>query len=118
MTRIYNHIPMFWIGGAVKQPVVIDRICNQSDLAATLLGQMGIPHDDFRFSRDVVSSSYRYPLAYHTSTNCVSVIDSTGFMAYDMDSQTLIANESSDVERQLKIARALLQLTSHDLKNK
>ena len=118
MTRIYNHIPMLWIGGAVREPTVIDRICNQSDLAATLLGQMGIAHDDFRFSRDVTSSDYRYPLAYHNSTSCVSVIDSTGFIAYDLDAQTLIANESTDTERLLKMARALLQLTSHDLINK
>ena len=118
MTRIYNHIPMLWIGGAVRKPTVIDRICNQSDLAATLLGQMGIAHDDFRFSRDVISSDYRYPLAYHNSTSCVSVIDSTGFIAYDLDAQTLIANESTDTERLLEMTRALLQLTSHDLINK
>ena len=118
MTRIYNHIPMIWIGGAVRKPTVIDRICNQSDLAATLLGQMGIAHDDFRFSRDVISSDYRYPLAYHNSTSCVSVIDSAGFIAYDLDAQTLIANESTDTERLLEMARALLQLTSHDLLNK
>jgi phosphoglycerol transferase MdoB-like AlkP superfamily enzyme len=117
-TRLYNHIPMLWVGGAVRQPVVIDRLCNQSDLAATLLGQMGINHDDFRFSRDILSSSYRQPMAYHTSTSCVSVYDSTGWMAYDLDANSMITSEGDDTERLLRLSRALLQLTSYDLKEK
>ena len=117
-TRLYNHIPMLWVGGAVKQPVVIDRLCNQSDLAATLLGQLGISHDDFRFSRDILSSSYKHPVAWHTSTDCLSLYDSTGWMAYDLDAQRMIAHEGGDSQRQLQRARALLQLTSHDLKQK
>ena len=117
-TRLYNHIPMIWVGGAVKQPVVIDRLCNQSDLAATLLGQLGIGHDDFRFSRDVVSSSYRHAMAWHTSTDCLSLYDSTGWMAYDLDAQRMIASEGDDSNRLLRLSKAVLQLTSHDLKKK
>ena len=117
-TRLYNHIPMLWVGGAVKQPVVIDRLCNQSDLAATLLGQLGISHDDFTFSRDVVSSSYQHAVAWHTSTDCLSLYDTTGWMAYDLEAHTMIAQEGNDSQRQLQQARALLQLTSHDLKQK
>ena len=117
-TRLYNHIPMLWIGGAVKQPVVIDRLCNQSDLAATLLGQLGIRHDDFLFSRDILSSSYTHPVAWHTSTDCLSLYDSTGWMAYDLEANSMIAHEGGDSQRQLQQARALLQLTSHDLKQK
>ena len=111
-------VVMLWVGGAVKQPVVIDRLCNQSDLAATLLGQLGISHDDFLFSRDILSSSYSHPVAWHTSTDCLSLYDSTGWMAYDLEANSMIAHEGGDGQRQLQQARALLQLTSHDLKQK
>ena len=117
-TRLYNHIPMLWVGGAVRQPVVIDRLCNQSDLAATLLGQLGISHDEFRFSRDVAGTSYRHPMAYHNSSSHVSVYDSTGWMAYDLDAGSMIVSEGNDALRLLRLAQALLQLTSHDLDNK
>ena len=117
-TRLYNHIPLLWIGGAVRQPKVITPLCNQSDLAATLLGQMDISHNEYRFSRDVTSSDYHYPLVYHNSTNCVSVIDAMGFIAYDLDAHTIIANESTNSKQQLKMAHALLQLTSHDFIDK
>jgi phosphoglycerol transferase MdoB-like AlkP superfamily enzyme len=114
-TRLYNHIPLIWAGGAVRQPTRVEAVCNQSDLAATLLGQLQIPHSAFTFSRDVVSKNYVRPMAWHTSTSCVSVFDSLGFTAYDLDAQTIIAHEGEQQERQLQLARALLQLTSHDL---
>ncbi len=36
-TPLKNHIPMIWVGGAVKGPIEINKVCNQTDLAATLL---------------------------------------------------------------------------------
>ena len=33
-----SHIPMIWVGGAVSAPRVVSKICNQTDLPATLLG--------------------------------------------------------------------------------
>jgi phosphoglycerol transferase MdoB-like AlkP superfamily enzyme len=117
-TRLYNHIPMLWVGGAVSEPQRIDRLCNQSDLAATLLGQMGLPHDDYTFSRDVVSHSHLRPMAYHTYNNGVTLYDSTGFVAYDLDARQVIAHEGPDSARLLRQAKALLQLTAKDLKNK
>ena len=117
-TRLFNHIPMIWVGGAVKAPCSIDRLCCQSDLAATLLGQMRLPHDEFTFSRDVLSSSYQRPMAYHTYVNGVTLYDSTGFISYDLDAKRIIAGEGSDTLRLLRTGKALLQLTSRDLADK
>jgi hypothetical protein len=77
-----------------------------------------IRHDDFRFSRDIASSSYRQPMAYHNSTSCLSVYDSTGWMAYDIDANSMIAQEGNATDRLLRLSQAILQLTSHDLKEK
>jgi hypothetical protein len=109
---------MLWVGGAVGSPRRIDRLCNQSDLAATLLGQLQIDHSAYTFSRDVLSRNYRHAMAYHTYNNGVTLYDSTGFTAYDLDASKIIAHEGPKPERRLQQAKALLQLTSHDLKNK
>ena len=114
-TRLYNHIPMLWTGGAVKEPRIVSRTCNQSDLAATLLGQMQLDHSAFTFSRDVLGSNYRHPMAWHTFNNGMTLIDSTAFTAYDLDAAQVIATEGGRTTEQLQQARALLQLTSHDL---
>ena len=112
-----NRIPVVWIGGAVKAPRRIKTICNQTDLVATLLAQMHLSHDAFRWSRDVMSRSYCYPFAIHTYRNGFTVVDSTGFMVYDFDSNRIVADKSSDSQRLERMGKAILQVTTEDLKS-
>ena len=111
-----NRIPMVWVGGAVKAPRKVRQICNQTDLAATLLAQLQLPHDQFKWSRDVLSSSYQYPFAVHNYNNGFSLVDSTGFIAYDLDSRRLVTDKSSQTERLERMGKAILQATTDDLK--
>ena len=115
---LHNHIPMIWVGGAVKAPRTIDKLCTQTDLAATLLGQMGIRHDMFRFSRDVTSKTYKYPFVYHTYNYGFTVIDSTGYTVYDLDANKVIADKPKANKHRLEMGRAILQITSKDLKER
>ena len=62
----------------------VARLCNQTDLAATLLGQLGIDHSRFKFSRDVMSQTYTYPCAIHTWPEGYTFIDSTGTSIYEL----------------------------------
>ena len=111
-----NRIPMVWTGGAVKGPRKLDMICNQSDFAATLLGQMGISHRDFVFSRDVTSESYRYPFAIHMFNNGVSMTDSTGFMLYDLTADKITVSTSKEGDRMARTGKAILQMAAEDLR--
>ena len=113
-----NHIPMLWLGGAIKDPRSFDMICNQSDLAATLLGQLRLPHDDFSFSRDVLSSTYAHPTAVHNYNNAQWIADSTGHVLYDFTTNRFIVEESTDAQRLLQVSKAILQRTTDDLKNR
>ena len=78
-----SHVPMIWTGGAVRQSRRIDSYCNQSDLAATLFGQLGLPHGVFRFSRDVLSRNYR-PSAAHVWSGGILWLDRTGETAINL----------------------------------
>ena len=115
--EVRNRIPMVWTGGVVKAPRDVRQICNQTDLAATLLAQLGLPHDDFRWSRDVLSKTYQYPLAVHNFNNGFTMIDSTGFMVYDLNSKQIMVNRSSDAQRLEQLGKAVLQATTKDLKD-
>lgn len=108
-----NHIPMLWVGGAVKAPRRIETICNQTDLPATLLGQLGIPHTDYTFSRDVLSSSYTHPLAIHTYTEGFSIVDSTGLTVFDLNSQKTVKGNGD-----IKLGKAILQAATKDLSSR
>ena len=116
--QLRNKIPMVWVGGAVKEPRRIEVTCNQTDLVATLLAQMQLPHEQFPWSRDVLSKSYQYPFAVHNFNNGYSLIDSTGYMVYDLDARQMIANKSTDSQRLERMGKAILQATTNDLKNK
>lgn len=111
-----NKIPMVWVGGAVKTPRKITKLCNQTDLAATLLAQLQLPHDQYRWSRDVLSASYHYPFAVHNYNNGFTMADSTGFIAFDLESNRLITNKSSQATRLERMGKAILQATTADLK--
>lgn len=112
--QIRNHIPLVWIGGAVKTPRTISQVCNQSDLVATLLGQMGITHEAFTFSRDVLSANYQKPFAMHCYNNGFSIVDSTSFTVFDLTSEKTIAGSNA---KAVALGKAILQTTSKDLKN-
>jgi phosphoglycerol transferase MdoB-like AlkP superfamily enzyme len=47
------HIPMFWVGGAVREPRRITTLGSQIDLGATLLARLDLSHEDFNFSKDL-----------------------------------------------------------------
>lgn len=114
-----NRIPLLLIGGAIKEPKRIDAICNQSDLVATILPQLGLSNSEFPFSRNVLGPGYTYPFAYHCFNNGFSFIDSTGISVFDLDVRRSTHNEPDEGGRQrLDRAKAILQTTYFDFYEK
>lgn len=117
MPRFY-HIPLLWLGGAVKQPMQVDKIMNQTDLAATLLGQFGLEHTAFTFSRNVLGSDYKYPFAFYSFNNGFSFRDSTGVTVFDNNSGSILFDEPEADESRLDKGKAILQTVYDDLGNR
>lgn len=115
--ELHDHVPMLWLGGAIKSPRRIEQICNQTDLPATLLGQLGIAHHEYFFSRDIMSKSYQYPFAVHTYNNGITMRDSTGFAVFDLNANRIIVDKSSDSELLIKKGKAILQTATDRLRN-
>lgn len=111
----YSKIPMLWLGGAVKEPMRIDKLMNQSDLAATLLAQLGLDHSLFTFSRNILGSDYVYPFAFHTSGGTFTFRDSTGVTGYDTKANSVSYEEPSPSMERLEKGKAILQSVYDDL---
>jgi phosphoglycerol transferase MdoB-like AlkP superfamily enzyme len=112
------HIPILWVGGAVKQSARIETIASQSDLAATLLGQLSIPHGEFAFSKDILNP--RQPVfAFYTYSNGFGFVDSTGVSAFDNEGERplLQSPQEGSLDR-LERGKALLQTLYQDLGNR
>ncbi len=113
-----NQIPMIWIGGVVKEPRRIDKVCNQTDFPATLLGQLGIDHSEYTFSRDVLSTTYTKPFALNTFDDGISVYDSVSSVTYDFLSERLVTEKGPHAKQLLHRGKAILQAASIDLDKK
>ena len=100
---------MLWLGGAIKEPRVISTLCNQTDLAATLLNQLDIPNEEFRFSKNILTHFY-------TFGNGFAYIDSTGYSVYDNESNRVIQeSDAQQREQRLEKGKAILQTLYDDL---
>lgn len=110
-----HHIPMLWLGAAVKQPMVIDKLMNQSDMAATLLAQLGLSHKEFNFSRNVLGKDYKYPFAYYTYNNGFAFCDSTGVTLIDNNSDKALIESPAPNARRTELGKAILQSSYDDL---
>ena len=112
-----NHILFMMLGGAIKEAKRIDTICNQTDLVATLLAQLQLPNNDFKFSRNILSPQYTNPFAYHCYNNGISLMDSTGYSVYDLTGCKETTAPTPESAERIKRAKAILQSTYNDFFN-
>ena len=105
----FFHSPMLWLGGAVRSPQRMKVLMNQSDLAATLLGLMNLPHSQFPWSRDVLSPDYTYPFVYCNFPAGLMFKDSTGVTIFDITADTPILEQPTDDGLREQKAQAILQ---------
>ena len=107
--------PMLWTGGAIREPRRMDVLMNQSDIPATLLSQLGIQHDDYPWSRNVLSKNYIYPFVYCNYPAGILFSDSTGTSIYDIDGDAVMMEEPADGGLRIMRAKAILQTSYDDL---
>ena len=109
------HIPCLWIGGAIKVPAVIDKYINQTDIAATLLGQLNMNKDEFIFSKDLLSVDYP-EFAFYTFNNGFGLIDTTGISVYDNTIEApIFENPQTSSKIRMNKGKAILQTLYKDL---
>ncbi|KXB80904.1 arylsulfatase [Prevotella sp. DNF00663] len=108
------HIPLIMVGGAVKESHRIDIIGSQIDIAATLLSQLGMPHHQFTFSKDMMDSRAPH-FGYFTVPNALGMITSTDSVMYDLDTKTTVQKRGKHTDYTLKLGKAYLQKLYDDL---
>ena len=116
--KIKYHIPMIWLGGALNvQDTVIHNMASQTDLAATLLSQLDLKSDDFKFSKNILTTGY-IPYAFFTYTGGFGFMKPGNLSIYNTVTNTFtgsLAINDSLSERQ---GKAYLQSLYMDVYNK
>ncbi|MBQ3130091.1 MAG: LTA synthase family protein [Bacteroidaceae bacterium] len=108
----FFHMPLFLIGGAVSKVRTYDTIIAQNDMVATILSQMGIPHnEEFPWSRNVFSRNYTYSFAYCNYPAGALFVDGSGKTMMDVQSGYIMADEPEPSGERLKHLQVMLQKT-------
>lgn len=110
----FNRIPMLMLGGAIKVACEITTIGCQQDIAATLLGMLGIEHSEFTFSKDIFDNEAPH-FAFFTFPDAVGMVTSENHFMYDNRSNKLIYNIGPSADVPLRKAQAYLQRLYDDI---
>jgi len=112
-----HHIPFILTGGAVShEPCSFPMLMNQSDIAATVLSQMGLDHGNFIYSRNVLSPAYTNRFAFYTFNNGFCVIDEGGYSLFDADAGKCVDGEPDDTRTDA--GKAIVQTLFDDLEKR
>ena len=103
-----HRIPMLWMGGAIKEATNIENYCSQSDLAATLLSQLGLDYSRFVMSRNIFAPNAEQ-FGYYTFNNGFGVVKSSGATIYDCTTEQIISQQESAED--VATGKTLLQTT-------
>lgn len=103
-----HHSFMLWMGGAVKEPLIVDKVCSQVDVAVTLLNQMNLKAENFLFSKDVLNPTTK-EFAFYTFSNGFGFVSDKGKVAYDYDGKSILYKEGENIDSLLIQGKAILQ---------
>lgn len=111
------HIPFILTGGAVKQKATIDTIASQTDIAATLLSQLHLPHEEFKWSRNLLAPTPS-PFAFYVFNDGFGYITPEGIFTFDNVAKQVITTDSGVTENQLQNGKAYMQNSFEDFVQK
>lgn len=109
------HIPMFWVGGAVRTPRRVEAMGSQVDLAATLLAQLGMNHQDFNFSKDLMSDTLPHYAFYAWPDGFGFLTDSISYIQDNADDGHPLSGSDDPAGRARRWGKAYLQGLYDDL---
>ncbi|MBR5657033.1 MAG: LTA synthase family protein [Prevotella sp.] len=85
----HYEIPLIMVGGAVAEPRRVDVIGSQHDLAATLLAQLGIDHQQFTFSKDMLDETAPH-FAFFTVPDAFGFVTTENRIIFDNKAERVV----------------------------
>lgn len=111
------HIPLIVTGGALKIKGVINTIGSQTDIATTVLDQLGISSHNFKWGKDLLDSSAR-SFAFYSFNNGFGFVTPAGIVTVDNVSKKVIYNTNGIDTNAINFGKAYMQLSYQDFLNR
>ena len=107
-------IPLLMVGGAVREPRRIDVYGSQHDIAATLLAQLALPHDEFVFSKDMLNPASPH-FAFFTVPDAFGMVTADNQVIFNCQAGTVVVDEGTAKGKNLPLGKAYLQKLYDDI---
>ncbi len=107
-------IPLLLVGGAIREPRRIDVYGSQHDIAATLLAQLSLPHNEFIFSKDMLNPASPH-FAFFTVPDAFGVVTPDNQLIFNNESNSIVVDEGTEKGKNLKLGQAYLQKLYDDI---
>ena len=102
-------IPMIWFGGALaKKDTTISTYGSQNDIANTLMGQLDIKTDAFKFSRNLLATNSK-SFAQFSFNNGFGFVNDSTLLMYDNVSNKYIHEAGASSELEKSMGKAAMQ---------
>lgn len=115
--RSRYQIPLILTGGAIAHPMKIKLIGSQQDIAATLLAQLHLKHDDFLFSKNMMSDATP-KFAFFTVPDAFGMVTEENSLIYDNKSHKTVYDKGSKLGFNKNRGQAYLQKLYDDISKK
>lgn len=109
-------IPLILAGGAISRPMKVGIIGSQHDIAATLLGQLGVEHREFTFSKNMMSDATP-KFAFFAVNDAFGIVSEENSLIYDNRAKRIVYDKG-EKGFNLKRGQAYLQKLYDDLAKK
>lgn len=114
--RSRYQIPLILAGGAISRPMKVGIIGSQHDIAATLLGQLGVEHREFTFSKNMMSDATP-KFAFFAVNDAFGIVSEENSLIYDNRAKRIVYDKG-EKSFNLKRGQAYLQKLYDDLARK
>lgn len=114
--RSRYQIPLILAGGAISRPMKVGIIGSQHDIAATLLGQLGVEHREFTFSKNMMSDATP-KFAFFAVNDAFGIVSEENSLIYDNRAKRIVYDKG-EKGFNLKRGQAYLQKLYDDLAKK
>ncbi|WP_347159255.1 LTA synthase family protein [Pontibacter chitinilyticus] len=107
-------IPFILTGGALQtHGLQVATIGDQTDIATTLLAQLGLAHKQFKWGRNLLAPS-TYPFAFYVFNDGFGFVTPQGIFTFDNVAKNFITKDPGVTAEQVENGKAYMQYSYED----
>ena len=111
------HIPLIFSGGALTMKGKVKTIGSQTDIVTTILDQLHLPENNFKWGKDLLDSSAKQ-FAFYSFNNGFGFVTPNGTETLDNVSKKPIYKDPNFDTSQIKYGKAYMQFSYQDFLNR